>query len=160
MYAMTGLGTKMLGRLAVECRFDLKEGVNSPPVTTSNGAPLYLYQNTNMTNPSNDPSLGESRTYRGHLDSQKYDPAISPRHQLALFHYVTRSLEDYTTRKIKLPSGIYTYNYVQYGKQARQNLGDASVLARFEHENGFDGTSPVCNSAAERGYAERCCRSE
>lgn len=116
-----------------------------------------MYGNTNMTNPNKDPTLGDSRTYRGHLDRDAYDPRVTPGHKLALFHYVTRSLDDYTSRKIKLPSGIYTHNYVRYGKQAHQDLQDAAVMAKFEHANHFDGEAPICESAAQHAYASQCC---
>lgn len=138
------------------CR--LNESVTEPPVTLSDGTPLHLYKNTDLTNPNNDPSLGDSRTYRGHLDEKQYDPTLKGEHQLVLFHYATRSLEDYTSRKILLPGGVYAHDYTALGKRTHQNVRSEAVLAAFEHSNGFDGTSPICESAVQSGYAEHCCR--
>ena len=116
-----------------------------------------MFRNTNMTNPAELPELGESRTYIGHLNRTTYSPTITSHHRLALFHYVTRSLEDYTTRKIALPSGIYTHNYVRWGQQSKQDVKDKDVMAEFERANGFDGTAPVCRSARNSHYVGRCC---
>lgn len=131
--------------------------MQQPPVTTTDGTPLHLYGNTVMTNPHNRTSLGDSRTYRGHLDKDTYNSAISPDHKLVLFHYVTRSLEDYTSRKVHLASGIYTHSYVKQSKQHHQDVKDKRVMYAFEHKNGFDGTSPVCSSALKSFYAGKCC---
>lgn len=140
------------------CRLEDAADVQNPPVTLTDGTPLHLYQNTGMTNPQNDSALGDSRTYRGHLDHDTYNSTITEEHSLVLFHYVTRSLEDYTSRKINLPSGIFTAKYVQqYGKKQHLDLRDGSVMADFEHANEFDGTSAVCSSAQKAYYAGHCC---
>lgn len=132
--------------------------MQNPPVTLTDGTPLHLYGNNGMTNPQNDSALGDSRTYRGHLDADTYDRTITSEHRLVLFHYVTRSLDDYTSRKINLPSGIFTNKYVQqYGKQKHLNLRDGSVMADFEKANDFDGTAAVCSSAQRARYAGHCC---
>lgn len=140
----------MVGNTVHDCTYKLEDAadVQNPPVTLTDGTPLHLYQNTGMTNPQNDSALGDSRTYRGHLDHDTYNSTITEEHSLVLFHYVTRSLEDYTSRKINLPSGIFTAKYVQqYGKKQHLDLRDGSVMADFEHANEFDGTSAVCSSA-------------
>jgi hypothetical protein len=116
-----------------------------------------MFPNTGMTNPNRLLALGESRTYLGHLNRTTFSPVITHKHTLALFHYVTRSLEDYTTRKISLPSGLYTHSYVQYGRAAHVDITQATVLARFEKVNGFDGAAAVCRSVRDAGYVRRCC---
>lgn len=151
----------MVGNTVHDCTYRLDDdGFEAHPVTLADGTPLAMGENTPMTNPANDTALGRSRTYRGHLDDAVYAQhrAITPQHRLALFHYVTRSLEDYTKRKVKLPSGIYTYNYVKKSKQSHTDVADASTFRDFEHDNGFDGEHDVCGSAVVAGYADRCCR--
>ena len=138
------------------CRVE-GDDVQEPPVTLTNGSPLKFWGNTHMTNPKNDTALGDSRTYKGHLDKDAYDPRITDDYKIVLFHYVTRSLEDYTSRKIRLPSGIYTHNYVSEGRQHHQDLKDSHVMTAFEHKNGFDGRAPVCSSAPQAFYAGKCC---
>ena len=138
------------------CR--LEDGdVSEPAVTTSDGSRLEVFANTPMTNPHHEPALGESRTYLGHLNNKTYDATITPQHRLALFHYVTRSLEDYTTRKVKLPSGIYTHNYVRMSKKSDVSMADKDVMAKYEHANGFDGTAPICSSVPKNFYVGQCC---
>ena len=110
-----------------------------------------------MTNPKNDTALGDSRTYKGHLDKDAYDPRITDDYKIVLFHYVTRSLEDYTSRKIRLPSGIYTHNYVRMSKKSAVSMADKDVMAKYEHANGFDGTAPICSSVPKNFYVGQCC---
>jgi hypothetical protein len=138
------------------CRVE-GDDIQQPPVTLTDGTPLTFWGNTHMTNPKNDTNLGESRTYRGHLDKDTYDSSINDGYKIVLFHYVTRSLEDYTSRKIRLPSGIYTHNYVSEGKHHHEDLKDARVMSAFEHKNGFDGHAPICSSALQAFYAGHCC---
>lgn len=138
-------------------RLESGPNADNPPAVTSDGMPLKMYPNTEMTNPRGVRRLGQTHTYYGHLNRTTYDPTITPKHTLALFHYVTRSLEDYTSRKIALPSGIYTYNYVQYGQAHDRNLDDRAMMAHFEHSYGFDGNAPVCRSVRDSFYVARCC---
>jgi hypothetical protein len=70
---------------------------------------------------------------------------------------VTRSLEDYTSRKVKLPSGIYTFEYLHESRRHHEDYMDASILAAFERKNGFDGKSSICSSALTSFYAGQCC---
>jgi hypothetical protein len=139
------------------CRLDKGGDIGNPPVTTTDGSPVRMFQNTDMTNPNLLPELGDSRTYLGHLNNTTYNAAITDNHKLALFHYVTRSIEDYTSRKIKLPSGMYTHNYVRYGKRSHSDLTDRDVMASFERTNGFDGSSPICSSVLKSFYVGQCC---
>jgi hypothetical protein len=139
------------------CRVEDYDDLQKPLVTLTDGTPLRVYGNTEMTNPLNVSSLGDSRTYRGHLDKDSYNSSISSGHRLVLFHYVTRSLEDYTSRKVRLPSGIYTHSYVSQSKAHHEDLKDARVMSAFEHKNGFDGNSAVCSSAQKAYYAGKCC---
>jgi hypothetical protein len=127
-------------------------------VTLADGSPLRVYENTDMTNPNKDTKLGKSRTYRGHLDENTYNSHVTAGYRVVLFHYATRSLEDYTSRKILLPGGVYAHEYMQYGRKFKKDVKDEQVMAAFEHQNGFDGTAPICESAAHAGYAEHCCR--
>ena len=140
------------------CRYHSSPGAVNANVTLTDGTPVpRMFTNTQMTNPQRLPELGESHTYLGHLNRTTFNPTVTAKHTLVLFHYVTRSLEDYTSRKIALPSGIYTHNYVQYGKTAHVDIRDKDVMARFEKANNFDGTAPVCRSARQQGYVKRCC---
>ena len=116
-----------------------------------------MFENTEMTNPDKDPNLGRTRSYIGHLNSTLYEnhQLIEPGIKLVIFHYVTRSLQEYVTRKSKLPSGLYTHTFVTDHRHSHTNLMDLEAFAAFERSFKFDEEHPICSSVVEAKYAER-----
>lgn len=131
--------------------------IKEHPAVLANGTPLRMIENT-----KNQPAAMElgmrTHTYIGHLNSTEHavNMAITPMHKLAIFHYVTRSLSDYSQHKTQRPSGIYAWRYRQRARKTRSALADKDMFAKFEVENGFHGTAPICSSVAQL-YPKRCC---
>lgn len=138
------------------CRVEDYNDIQNPPVTLMDGTPLHSFIMETKKR-TIDTTHGASRSYRG-LEESKYNRTLTDKYSLVLFHFVTRSLEDYTSRKINMVSGKYKARYVQhYGKERHLDLNDPAVMAEFEHGNDFDGIDPVCSSAQTAQYATRCC---
>jgi hypothetical protein len=115
----------------------------------------------------------------GHLSDNELEKfkTVTDDAQIVLFHFVTRSQNDFMTRKINLRSGVYATEF------KNMTIGDGSasgedgearelpsgrkldgLYARFERDHGFDGDYPVCrqgaaltdavNAAVARGWSE------
>jgi hypothetical protein len=79
-----------------------------PLVTFSNGEPVTLYNNTEQVLIADNMASGEFRTYVGvRLAGSMPAVPVTKNHKLALFHYQTRSLEDYS-KKLQVHSTIRT----------------------------------------------------
>jgi hypothetical protein len=101
------------------------------------------------------------RSYTGHLNDQQYKThkAVPQEQMLVLAHFVTRSFDDYSSRKLSRPSGIYAYSFNRLSKaKAAANMSDEDLFDKFELDQGFNGVAPVCSSMIRHQYAERCCR--
>lgn len=133
------------------------ESIGEHPSVLANGTPLRMLENT-YNQPAARAQNQRTHTYVGHLNATEHavNMAISPAHKLAIFHYVTRSLFEYSQRKAQLPSGIYAHRYAQLALNTRSSLSDPNMFRKFEADNGFDGTAPICSSIAQL-YPSRCC---
>lgn len=100
------------------------------------------------------------RTYSGHLNEKQHKRhrTVPEEQMLVLAHYVTRSFDDYISRKLSRPSGIYahTFKRLSRSKSAAQ-LTNETLFDEFEEEQRFNGLDSVCSSIVRNNYAERCC---
>jgi hypothetical protein len=135
--------------------------MQQPHTILADGTPIEMFENTERTNPLGDPLLGRTKTFGRFKD----DAAFNDEHtvptsdyRLVVFHYVTRSQEQFVEMKLKrVAVGEYGSTYRQMGGDSPEGLYSPRLMARFEHEEGLDGEQPVCSSVVDRGYVERCC---
>lgn len=140
------------------CRVEDYDDINNPPVSLADGSPVPDVSISGKAKKNKQEMEKGVRSYLGHLKEKSYNRTLTDKYKLVLFHYVTRSLEDYTSRKISLKSGMYKEQYVkQYGKKQNLDLSDPIVMAEFEQANDFDGTAPICSSAQTAQYVSQCC---
>lgn len=96
------------------------------------------------------------RSYSGHLNEKQHEKhkKVSQEQMLVLVHYVTRSFDDYISRKLPRPSGIYahTFNRMSRSKSASK-MSNETLFDRFEEEQHFNGQDPVCSSLINHKYA-------
>lgn len=100
------------------------------------------------------------RSYSGHLNERQHkNHKIVPQEQmLVLAHFVTRSFDDYISRKISRPSGIYAHTFKRLSRsKAAGQMTNETLFDEFEQEQRFNGVEPVCSSMVRNNYAERCC---
>jgi hypothetical protein len=121
-----------------------------PKVTYSNGRMVYLRNVTASMNTRGHP--GYWRSYDG---TKAPDTRITDYHRLVLFHYVTRSLQDYTEKKLKAVTGSQSTAYLIFCEKHMRSPEDPEMLRMYENLAGFDGKAPVCASAI--GYHSNCC---
>jgi hypothetical protein len=79
---------------------------------------------------------------------------MDPSFQLALFHYQTRSLEDFT-RKLSTVLSTASLDYLNFCKENDFDPEDPKVLAEYERIVGIDQESDLCGSAVAARYWER-----
>jgi hypothetical protein len=132
-----------------------------------NSEPLNMWR-VKMVPGANDGPFGASNA--GHLSEveHRFFTDITADYQIVLFHYVTRSQEDFIQRKINLRSGIYATQFAAMQTTASSAPTSDEVdaqYAAFEREHGFDGRFPICEQGAaitaamekartERGWSE------
>eukprot|EP00892_Ulva_mutabilis_P012521 jgi/Ulvmu1/9641/UM054_0073.1 len=126
-----------------------------PRTVLSNGARLHASPDTHLYNPKHYKSWGSSYAYLGVLRPENGSPDITMGHELVLFHYFTRSFEDYVQRKITRIAGRQTVDYRTYCEDARLHPEDPAAIAGYEKQEGFDRSAPICESAMHAGYARR-----
>ena len=107
---------------------------------------------------------GKCRSYGGHLQGDAYNPTTStiPRTQtLVLFHYMTRSFQDFSERKLSRYAGMYVDDFRERRARAATERGstpsDEELLDELENDLGIDSAATVCESAVRANYASRCC---
>ena len=101
---------------------------------------------------------------RGHLQGDAYNAETStiPRTQtLVLFHYMTRSFQDFSERKLSRYAGMYVDDFRARRERAAAQHGstpsDSELLDELEESLGINAAAPVCNIAARAEYASRRC---
>ena len=82
--------------------------------------------------------------------------AITKEHGLVLFHYMSRSMEDFIERKINRATGPQSMGYAS---APGQDPWDPEVMKAHEDFVGMRGDDEVCKVVAAGTYAERCCSS-
>lgn len=103
------------------------------------------------------------RTYQGHLQKPEYAHQWRLPHTeaLVLFHYVTRSFEDFRERKLKRYAGGYANDFRVQKERAMAEEGEApsdeELFDDLESRMGITQTAPVCESAVKARYSSRCC---
>jgi hypothetical protein len=125
-----------------------------------------MRDNTPQVNPHKDPALGRIRSYDGHLKAPAWNAhtTLTDAHRLVIFHYVTRSVQDYITRNMPRAagSGKFAKSAKEYKKQLSNGGADDPFdpkrIAAFERKHGFDGSADVRASAQAADYTARCCR--
>lgn len=127
-----------------------------------NSEPLNMWRVDMEPNSGTEGPFGSS--YAGHLSDaeHRFFSDITSDYQIALFHYVTRSQDDFVQRKINLRSGKYATQFAEVagGNPTTPEALDAQY-ATFEREHGFDGNFPICEqggaiaAAMERARTER-----
>lgn len=73
-----------------------------------------MFENTATVNPRHDPLLGRSKTYNGRFKEQPWvrtHTVLTDRYRLVLFHYTTRSLEEYASLKFHRSHGMHATKY-------------------------------------------------
>jgi hypothetical protein len=85
-----------------------------------------------------------------------HKPVIT-NHTMVLFHYMSRSMEDFITRKTIRYTGSQSAGYAS---KPGEDPWDPAVMRRHEDKIGMRGDAPVCKAVAAGTYAERCCRNE
>lgn len=98
--------------------------------------------------------------HRAHLPPEEYEghELLTDAHKIVLFHYVTRSQEDFVGKKVlQGKGGKFQQRFLAI---AEEILGDeketalhddavaARVFAALEHEFGFDGDAAICGEGA------------
>lgn len=125
------------------------------PVLVGDGRELETFENTAELNPTNDARRGRSRTYDGRMnrpETRAMHKRLTPAHRLVLFHYATRSYDEFVSVKLtRKRGGATTVNN-------KADHFDVADMAAFEHRRRFDGNATVCASAVKARYAQRCCR--
>ena len=104
------------------------------------------------------------RTYEGHLKPNEYTDAmraIPEGEALVLFHYMTRSFQDFRERKLSRYAGMYVDDFRERRANATRDHGtappDEELFDDLEASLGIDHAAPVCSSAADAHYASKCC---
>lgn len=100
------------------------------------------------------------RSYSGHLNARQHDrhKTVPEEQMLVLAHYVTRSFDDYISRKLPRPSGVYAHTFNRMSRsKAAAKMSNETLFDEFEEEQHFNGQDPVCSSIVRNRYAERCC---
>jgi hypothetical protein len=135
--------------------------MQQPHTILADGTPMEMFENTEETNPRGDALLGRTKTYDGrfHGNAAFNDAHTVPKrdYRLVVFHYVTRSQQQFVDLKLTRSTGKYAKAYRRQASKSPQGLYSPAIMARFEHGMGFDGEQPVCSSAVDAGYVERCC---
>jgi hypothetical protein len=113
-----------------------------------NSEPLNMWR-VNMIPSSPAGPLGTS--YAGHLNEADHNmfTSITNDYQIVLFHYVTRSQDDFVRRKINLRSGIYATQFAAMANKNESSPADTDKqYAAFEQEHGFTGEHAICKQGA------------
>ena len=78
-----------------------------------------------------------------------------------LFHYVTRSFEDFRARKLKRYAGGYANDFRVQKERAMAEQGDVpsdeELFDALESRMGITQTSRMCKSAVKARYSAQCC---
>ena len=129
-------------------------GAFTPPITFSDGQQVQL-RNTTL---SMNGVVGQHGLWRSYDNTQARDSRITHRHRLALFHYVTRSLQDYTEKKHHGVAGSQSTAYLVFCEKHNLSPDDPQVLRSYEQLSGYDSDAPVCSSAT--WYHPVCCKAQ
>lgn len=100
------------------------------------------------------------RSYSGHLNERQHKShkSVPEEQMLVLVHYVTRSFDDYISRKLPRPSGVYAHTFNRLSRsKAAAKLSNETLFDQFEEQQHFNGQDAVCSSMVRENYAERCC---
>ena len=103
------------------------------------------------------------RSYRGHLRGPDYknNKAVPQGEALVLFHYMTRSFQDFRERKLSRYAGMYVDDFRERRANATRDHGtappDEELFDDLEASLGIDRAAPVCSSAVDARYASKCC---
>lgn len=104
------------------------------------------------------------RSYGGHLQAGAYNEAtkaIPQGEALVLFHYMTRSFQDFSERKLSRYAGMYVDDFRERREKAAEQSGttpsDAELFDDLEDSLGINLAAPVCKSAIKANYGSRCC---
>lgn len=81
--------------------------------------------------------------HAGVLRPENAHPEITNTHEMVLFHYFTRSFEDYIDRKILRIAGRQTVDYRMYCEDNNLHPEDPAAIAGYEALQGFDKSAPV-----------------
>ena len=133
-----------------------------------NSEPLNMWRVKMI--PSSDDRGPFGASNAGHLSEaeHKFFTQITNDYQIVLFHYVTRSQEDFVQRKINRRSGVYATQFAALQKADGGELDGLQLdaqYAAFEHQHGFDGDHSVCqqggaiadamaDARSKRGWSE------
>ena len=92
-----------------------------------------------------------------HAEQFKRNSELTELHQLVIFHYVTRSQDDFVQRKLALPGGgRFKTHFPELVDAAAPHASSLRELFRqFEHRFRLDGNDTVCSQGAELAAAVR-----
>lgn len=82
--------------------------------------------------------------HAGVLRPENDHPEITNTHEIVLFHYFTRSFEDYIDRKILRIAGRQTVDYRMFCEDNFFHPEDPDAIAAYETLMGFATDHPVC----------------
>jgi hypothetical protein len=93
---------------------------------------------------------GKAISYRAHVDEadQAEKSQLTRDHSLVMFHYVTRSRDDFLKRKINLRSGVYASEFAALATAAGPYSQLQGTFDAFEAHHGFDGDHAICKQGA------------
>ena len=121
-----------------------------------NSEPLNMWRVKMVPNAEDGP-YGASNA--GHLSEAEHKlfTTITNSYQVVLFHYVTRSRDDFVKTKINRRSGVYATQFAAMQSDSGQEHPSEEQLAQqyaaFEHEHGFDGQHAICEQGAHLATA-------
>jgi hypothetical protein len=127
-----------------------------PIVTFTDGSAVHSVDKTESVHQLDPDSMGE---FRGYLGTWLHPRAITalpvtPQHRLALFHYQTRSLEDYE-KKLENALSFESVKYLHYCETRDIHPEDPRSLQRWEKYMEWDRETKLCSSAIDAEYWKR-----
>lgn len=124
-------------------------------VAYGDGTPVDMFQ-VKLPNGSS-----KAVSYRAHVheDLEVQKSHLTAEHSLVLFHYVTRSRNDFMQRKINLRSGVYASEFAALAKAAGP-FSEQATFDAFEARHGFDGDHAICHQGAALAAAVKAAASD
>jgi hypothetical protein len=137
---------------SVICMTCSKDGdLQDNPVLTTNGEPAVMNDIDDVPG-----FTTHFRSYPSiHDDKTRPKGIITKDYKIVLHHYMSRSMEDFITHKLKRATGRQSSGYAS---APGQDPWDPEVMKAHEDQVGMRGDAEVCKVVAHGTYAERCCR--